>query len=421
MVLEDYLSISLRRKSNRLPLLKLQMNLIQDLVISEKSFSKLKNENNKKQEAINLNPPNKIELQNEISNSNRDIYFNEMIIRAIRDISDGIAWRLFDYDRIVLSELANRPGTKQINTEGLQAELHELGQAFNSIDSIAVLNDLTHFLKIGDITAKRNEGTFEFIEVKSGHKARRRIKRQKESMHRTLTFFNTGEKETEDGSVVITELDVKPEAYHTTVYGIIKKAEKHGAAIEKIGNHLIVECIDFMNENIALEEKKSILNAAKALHEPWKRHGDLVLPYRNDDRYNNVRNFAPFSIFPFPVSTRVKLMTNGLLLIARVNYSEVLRYFLQRGWRILKTPFEYWDELNRGEAGKEHVKQMGAFAKLQKGKLITEVPWALLGQLGFEFLKPRTLVDAFEAILAAGQVPFDLQYISFSGESELWD
>ena len=82
---------------------------------------------------------------------------HEAIRRCIREIGDGIAWRLFGYDRAVLTELAHRPSGKSINIDGLAPELAEFLDVFHSREGVAILTDLTHFLKLGDLIIKRDD------------------------------------------------------------------------------------------------------------------------------------------------------------------------------------------------------------------------------------------------------------------------
>lgn len=417
MVLEDYLHISLLRRHTPLPLFKLQIHLVQDLVLAEKAIADYKQKREERCAKISEGAPDKEKLEGEVRSIDRELHFWEAECRAIRDIADGIAWRLFDYDRAILCELANRPASKHISLEGIEAELHEFGQVFNSREGIAVLNDLTHFLKLGDVTIRKDTGTFELVEVKRGHRTSGRIRRQKQDMRRTAAFLNTGEREGEEGRIVISDLGVKPETFHPNIRRIITNAEEKGAAIERIGEHLIVECTDFTRAaDIGVERMRAILDPAGGWVEDWAQKGELVMDFLSQDKYLDVRNYSPFSIFPFPELVRVKLMTGGLFLIAYLNISAVVRYFEQRGWKVVKKPEEHMEEIEKRGA----VKDIG-LATLRKGPLTTEIPWPWFGRLGFEFLRPRTLVDALEAILAAGEPEAPMSFVNLSGEAEIWD
>ena len=418
MGLEDYLHISRRRRLAPMPMFKLQIHMVQDLVIAEKNIVQCKQESKVRHEKINQGAPDKDNLEEEMRSIDRELHFQEAEARAIRDIADGIAWRLFEYDRPILTELANRPGTKHINLEGIEAELHELGAVFSSRKGIGVLNDLTHFLKLGDITIRKESGTFELVEVKKGHKTSGRITRQRQALRRAIAFLNTGEREEEEGRILISELEVTPETFHANIGRLTADAEKQGAAIERIGEHLIVECIDFtkIRETGEVKKMEAVMEQTREWVQAWHDNDELVMDFWSQEKYIQIGNYAPFSIFPFTDIARVKLMTGALWLVAYVNISAVLRYFEGKGWKAVRMP----EELLQEAANKGSTRYMG-LVTVRKGPSTIEVPAPLFGRLGFEFLKPRTLVNAFEEILAAGEPEAPMSFPNFLGEAEIWD
>lgn len=146
LVLEDYLDISRRRSLSVLPLFKLQLHMLQDLVIAEKAIGSYKRklkemsgepllteedtgpdtevEDESAAESTPSREGESVPHGAEIRAIKRELYFLRSEVRSLRDIADGIAWRLFDYDRAVLHELARRPAGRHINSEGLLAELY---------------------------------------------------------------------------------------------------------------------------------------------------------------------------------------------------------------------------------------------------------------------------------------------------------
>jgi hypothetical protein len=301
----------------------------------------------------------------------------------------------------------------------LEAELLEFAQAFESKGGIGILNDLTHFLKLGDITIRKDEGTFEIVEVKAGQKWRGRITRQKQALRETVAFLNTGEKEGAEEKLTIRQLDVKPESFIGHVRKIVETAQKEGASVERIGDHLIIECTDFQKAGeIGIEETKGILKKARDGAENWRKNGDIVVDLISQEKYMDVRNYAPFSIFPLPALARVKLITEALLIITYVNISAVVRYFEQKGWKIVKSPQEHIEELLK----QAEVREM-SLATVKKGPLTVAVPFLWFGRVGFEFLKPRTLVDVLEAKLSEGppENGSTSHFANLNGEPNIWD
>ena len=416
MVYEDYLHISLRRRSNPRPLMHLQLQMLQDLVNAEKVLSSVKEQKKELQIKTTENIDERKYIDDQIKEAERQIRIHEAIRRCIRDLGDGIAWRLFDYDRAVLAELADRPSGKSVNIEGLESELVEFISVFYSNDGIALLTDLTHFIKLGDIVIKKDDATYEIVEVKKGHKSSGRITRQRQEMRSTVEFLNEGEREINGARFVISEADITPETAHSNIRTLLAGAEKQGAAVEKIGDYLIVFCVDVHKTvEVGSDKSKAIVNKASDAANDLADKGDFVLPFPADDRYIVVRNSAPWSIFPFTESDRIKLITGGLYLKAYVNISAVLRYFELRGWKIKETPDKCLGEFEEQDSPKEPN-----IAKIQKGPVTVHLPYHLVARIGYEFLKPRTLVEMCEAIFRMPERG-TRRFINLIGEPKIWD
>jgi len=414
MMLEDQLHITLVRRDSPLPLFKVQMSMLTDLVTSEHAIAHYKKAKEERERQPGNDVPGKDQLEEELRFIDREIHFHQAICRAIRDIGDGIAWRLFDYDRVTLAMIANRPASKHINLAGLEPELIEFSRAFDSREGAAVLNDLTNFLKLADVTIRKDDGTFELVEVKAGHKSSGRITRQKQALRRTVALLNTGVGEDEE--LMISQLEVTPESYIRNIAKVIQEAEKRGAATQRIGDYMMVECTDFEKAGeIGLEAVKQILNQGRECTRKWSKAGDIVLDLVSQDKYMDVKNYAPFSIYPLSEKTRVRLMIGSLFLVSYLNVSAVLRYTEERGWKVVKTPEEHHEEHKKSNTTDEWL------ATVRKGPLTSAVPPQLFGRLGFEFLKPKSLVDILEARLSAGPTETAKNLINITGEAQLWD
>jgi len=234
-----------------------------------------------------------------------EIFARESECRGIRDIADGIAWRLFNYDRAVLYAIASRPASKHINVEGLQSELRELMNVFDTGEGIAVLNDLTNSLKLGDVTIRRNNGLFEFVEVKTGTKSSGRITRQRQGLRSTVEFLNAGGREQDGRREGIVEVAVEPDGYFQSLTRLLSSATKNAVVAERFVDHLMVECTDFRAASkLSRDEVRERFQRVRTKVDEWRAGGDLVLPCSGLDRYDYARNYAPFSIFPIPEAAR---------------------------------------------------------------------------------------------------------------------
>jgi hypothetical protein len=221
----------------------------------------------------------------------------------------------------------------------------------------------------------------------------------------------------EDEELMISQLEVAPQSHIRNIAKVIQEAEKHGAATQRTGDYLIVECTDFEKAGeIRLETIKQILEHGRELSLKWNDAGDIVLDLVGQDKYMAVKNYAPFSIYPLPEKTRVRLMIGSLFLVSYLNISSVLRYMEERGWKIVKTPQEHAEEYKKLQITEEMW-----LATVRKGPLTTAIPFQLFGRIGFEFLKPKSVVDILEAQLSAGPTETTRNFPNLTGEAQLWD
>jgi hypothetical protein len=295
--------------------------------------------------------------------------------------------------------------------------LVEFLNVFQSREGVAILTDLTHFLKLGDLIIKKDDGTYKIVEVKKGHKSSGRITRQRQEMRRTVEFLNTGEKEHGGVRFVIQDAEITPQTVHSNIKALLARSQKNGAVFEKIGDYLILYCCDAHRlGEIGLEQAQELFENAQRHTDKLLDQGDIVLPFFTDDRYMNVQNSVPISIFPFPESARVKLITGATYLSTFVNVSAVLRYFAARGWTIVATPEEC---LRHAEEQNPRVEPI--IAKIRKGPRTVQLSYHLVARIGYEFWKPRTLVDMCEVPLDPATEQQAWRFTNLTGEAEIWD
>jgi len=85
------------------------------------------------------------------------------------------------------------------------------------------------------------------------------------------------------------------------------------------------------------------------------------------------------------------------------------------GWRVTKGPKQHLAEIDESEYLKTPL------ATVEKGPLKSSIPPAFFGRLGYEFLRPRTIYEMLEALLAAGPTDFNQTFTNLAGEAEQWD
>ena len=177
-VVEDYLYISKKRMGNKLALFKLQFSILADIILNIKYIDKCKSELDKLGNIEKENDLKNEDLKRQKSYFDREIFSLRLINKALREIVDGIVWRTFDFNRAVLYMLADKEPIETIREDkGLLNSIDEFGEVFLNPDNHAIFNDITNFLRVGDITEIEKDGNINFIEVKSSKWRKKRVTR----------------------------------------------------------------------------------------------------------------------------------------------------------------------------------------------------------------------------------------------------
>lgn len=146
-ILEDFISISRKRQQNPTALARLQVHMLEELLIQEAAIKHYR------QRLAELESPiasgNADGRQKEIRFAKGQRFFHRMYANAIRAIGDGIAWRAFGYDRAALRLLGERETKQHLSSEGTVQELREWSYHFERGSGIAILNALTNCLPCG--------------------------------------------------------------------------------------------------------------------------------------------------------------------------------------------------------------------------------------------------------------------------------
>jgi hypothetical protein len=115
------------------------------------------------------------ELKAAIASHEDAIETDELLIDLFRDVGDGLAFTYIDKWDIKPMAFKESPGYLS-GKEGQSFELEIVKKAFD-LGGIAILNDLTHCLRYGDVTLIR-DGSVAIVEAKSGQTLNQRGKRQ---------------------------------------------------------------------------------------------------------------------------------------------------------------------------------------------------------------------------------------------------
>ena len=430
-VIEDYLHISRKRIENKLSLFKLQLNILQDIVSNYQGIDNYKNEKvileNKKEERIISD----VDFQKEEKMLESEISALEIINRSVKEIADGIAWRFFNYNRAILYTLANKQPISPIKYDkGLLKTVLEYSEMFLMPDKLAILNDITNFLRVGDITTiDTADGTIEFVEVKSSRQRGHRITRQKERMEELVEFFNTGISEFDGNKLKIVDSAIKQKNYLNILKDGINRAKAKGIHSEAIGNYLIIEIINFetiFQKKIEIEEANQYFKSKhKTITNKWVEMEDIVIPFDFIDKLNFARNYAPYSIFPFNEEICVDIIMGRTNIRSIVNFSEIVRIMDKYGWKTVDNLFLKIKALEENdEKGTQELKEQSVehWLTVEKEGFRVDLPPGILGRLHFELLSPMAIVDHLNELYEEGPRKENEMFLTnYINNQKIWD
>lgn len=412
-LLEDLLQMSRVRRHNRTAIAKLQMWMLQELLVQESAVKHYRE--TRQQLKADLEKPSseqrKDETQKKLGFVDEQLFFHRAYANCLRIIGDGIAWRSLGYDRLVMKSLAGAATKAHVSSEGTVKELCEWSMAFDSGQGVPLLNSLTNCLAIGDVTVVRNDGTVEIVEVKGGSAKSSRTVRQKQKMREVVTFLSTGSGTMEDKFVEVERLDIIPENGLNELARLLEESGPRGWAGKRISNCVYVECIDFRNGTSA-EAIASSLDEVKAKEiGEWQERGDTLQQMTSLDLLSFSPNCVPFSVYPFPARRCVDLMTGATCYDVLLNVSAVQREFEYRGWSIVKT---YEQQTAKGN--------QDALMIVEKGGFEVHVPPGELMRIWMELMRVAVLIKECDIRYRRGPSQREgYSYAVYEGEASVWD
>ncbi len=166
-VIEDYLYISEKRTFEKWSNFKLQQNIFTDIVLNIKAIDGYKELQKGMELDFKKRNISDIDFKKQKEHNQSESASLKIINKVLREIVDGMVWRLFNYNRPILSMLADKQPIEIIRPEkGTINNLFEFADTFLKHNSIAILNDITNFLRVGDVTRINSNGDIEIVEVK---------------------------------------------------------------------------------------------------------------------------------------------------------------------------------------------------------------------------------------------------------------
>lgn len=424
-LVEDLLLISRKRLENPFALFNLQISIIQQLVIVQEGIKEPRSKRKELLRKTNGDIKKLDDNENKnIKDLEKEIMLGQVIENALKNIMDGLVWRLSGYNRSLiytLNEELNWPSPLKADQPSFQEELYFFSNVFRERLGMAILNDSTSCIRVGDVTVFLENGDIELFEIKRGNPrgaARLRAEKQEKKIKQVREILRDGKVEKKECIRVIQLYNCPYLTYFDSLLRAINQLETDPYVCVKLDSHLVLEVFDPHRLGDYSEEK---VEAQRKPHlEPWGSDYLMLDTWSLLDR--PVKTNAPFSVFPLEEKICAKILTGQIFIGVYLNHKALFKKFEDRGFEVSETFFETigdgYSSLSREERGKIPT------CILKKGSLRMELPPSYLTRFLLEFLNPESVIQMAEEAYSRGPITEDeeTEILShFVQEEKLWN
>lgn len=355
-------------RQSRLPFLKsngfflaiFQRNLIDAIVLFQ---SKVKQLNKEKRRAM--------EKGIDTSDIDTQLLLHKHTLRVIHTIADGIAVRAFDYNRPVLRLMSEDRNNGHLvkDSQDYPALLKSLLSSFRGI---RIVNDITRYLRIGDVTiitspkniwlyeAKTNikTGKTKLIDlvhierntIEKGEQPTKQLRKlhiaQRSIINKRISIPKDGlkpsDKYEEKLGIEILDLTFPVKSHLKTISTLLRKnRQTYFTSIElEPGYFVAILNLDYIGKRVKDVDVKQVLSDFEDLHPEWtKETTGRVLRMSNLQTFTIedgefARNSMPYSVFPFAARDCLRLMTGDVYIGTFVDTEKLKERYEKAGWQV---------------------------------------------------------------------------------------
>lgn len=414
-LIEDYIYLCRKRKLYKYSMFKLQMSLLADIVTTTESLAQYVKLVNNPESAKEWLPKGESIDEADIEYWKSALHSDQIVLSAIRDIGDGIAWRLFDYNRPLLYALTMNESSSNVQfNQGLVSEMNALGDSALE-DGVAgfVLHAITNTGRIGDITKLYQDGSLEIVEVKSkgnprGVKWKGRVEKQILRLENLSNLGNDGVGTVEGENLTLRNIDHIPRLALREIRQLIAQARVSGVAGRIIAEHLFIIAVEV--------EKVKSRDQFKHLREELvgriRRQNDKIIMPTSLDFFEFSPHKAPLSVYPFDEETIARILLGRITLFYGFNVTRFLESLEINGWKVIDSVLSHPKTF---DAKKE------PFGILGKGALRVTLPAPLLCRAMYEGTSSADIIRLVEEIRkTADPESTSSMLVGFSGENKYW-
>jgi len=348
---------------SRLPFLKqngfflalLQNGLMKSIVLMQQEVSK-------------LNKEKSISLKEGTDTKDLDLALtvNKETLRVLFTIADGIAVRSFKFNRPILRLMAENNNSGHL-VKNSQDHISLIRRMLFSFHNIRIINDLTRFLRIGDITVIDKNGKIVIYEVKTDTKTgetklkdvnsifdgmksgdmpnkqnRRHLVAQMAIINGRISIpedvASVNDKYKERVGVDIINLDFQIKNHLKKVNELLNKSRTEILISDLLENGYVVNILS--SDKTTTENQIEFLKKLKGLIPKWaEEKNGTTFRFSNYDTFiyedgEFPRNALPYSVYPFSVDNCVRLMTGDIYMDTYFDSAFLRKKLENVGWTV---------------------------------------------------------------------------------------
>lgn len=374
------------------------------------------------------------------------IFIHEQLVRISKTICDGIAWRNLDYNQMFLLSAARGFGSGAIDYKskdfrGMYVLAYNITER---LGTTVIINDLTRFLRIGDLTDIKDSVPFihelkqygkEVKNLFTLRKVKGKISRQAVRLLELQRIALSAEAKIGNQIIGKNVIDLPLQTHLSKVEKLINRSKKEIVANEQVEPFLTIEVTNFLElgnqkvRDIEAVKAKSVRTRADIVHSNWDT-------FYSDERGNFMRMFVPYSVFPFTNENCINLMSGNYLVKSMLDITKLKEFLIQHGWEIEDVNETDLDkQIGKYEATRSNIfslenplykedtlSDVGLFT-VRKGPFSMAMDTWLYGKMTSEYLTSKCLLDILNSAYerAAKRQSSDAYFPVFKDESKLWN
>lgn len=342
-----------------------------------------------------------------------ETFVYERLVRQLRVVGDGLAWRSFGFDRRIIHALSRNtsPGM-MYGKAGLGYELGRIADLWAEHRHFALLHDLTNCLRIADLTEFADDGTW-LREIKKAPRSRREQRQRAQAA--VDAIMNGGPLPGSGTTARLVEVD---EAYVTDIdqlRDLIQLANDRGCASRHLtsGRAVIVTSVLAASHRWPKDSDEGLRVIASLRQQAIEAAGIAGDSHHvigtSGDTASRISVTAPWSIYPLTPADCAGLICDSLVFETVISVQVLQSALANVGFysEVVLPP-------TGGDLNSSHD-----VLRLRWNDRIMTVHQPSLNQLLYELVQPDTWARGIRKVIGMPSPPPE-PVLVFAGESDVW-